>query len=57
MENSMGGIFLNTIGAARAAAGVGLMNLTCNLPRIEVLIRKKVFGFDRISAPGMRGAT
>ncbi len=53
--NSMGGIFLRSIGAARAAVGVGLMNLTYNLARIEVLIRKKVFGFDRIAAPGMRG--
>ena len=51
MENSMGGIFLNTIGVARASVGVGLMNLTYNLARIEVLIRKKVFHFDRIGAP------
>jgi IS5 family transposase len=55
MTNSMGGIFLKTIGVARAAVGVGLMNLTYNLTRIEVLIRKKVFGFDRIGAPIMRG--
>ena len=53
--NSMGGIFLKTIGAARAKVGVGLMNLTYNLTRIEVLIRKKVFSFDRVAAPGMRG--
>lgn len=56
IENSMGGIFLNTIGAARAAVSVGLMNLTYNLTRIETLIRKKVFDFDRIGASGMRGA-
>jgi hypothetical protein len=55
MENSMGGIFLSTIGAARARVGVGLMNLVYNLSRIEVLIRKKVFDFDRIGAPGTRG--
>lgn len=54
MENSMGGIFLKSIGAARAKVGVGLMNLTYNLARIEVLIRKKVFSFDRIAAPEMR---
>lgn len=53
MENSMGGIFINTIGAARAAVGVGLMNLTYNLARIEILIRKKVFSFHRIGAPRM----
>lgn len=54
MENSMGGIFLKTVGAARAK--VGLMNLTYNLARIEVLICKKVFSFDRIGAPGMQVA-
>jgi hypothetical protein len=32
------------------------MNPTCKLTRIEVLIRKKVFGFDRTGAPGMRVA-
>ena len=56
MTNSMGGIFLKTIGAARAKVGVGLMNLTYNLTRIEVLIRKKVFSFDRIGAPRIRVA-
>jgi len=56
MENSMGGIFLRSIGAARAKVGVGLMNLTYNLTRIEVLIRIKVFEFDRIGAPKMQGS-
>lgn len=56
MENSMGGIFLRSIGAARAKVGVGLMNLTYNLTRIEVLIRLKVFDFDRIAASGRRVA-
>ena len=51
MENDMGGIFLRSIGAARAKVGVGLMNLTYNLKRIETLIRLKVFDFDRIGAP------
>lgn len=51
MENDMGGIFLRSIGAARAKVGVGLMNLTYNLKRIEMLIRLKVFDFDRIGAP------
>lgn len=55
MENDMGGIFLRSIGAARAQVGVGLMNLTYNLKRIETLIRLKVFDFDRIGAPGIRG--
>lgn len=55
MENDMGGIFLRTIGAARARLGVGLMNLTYNLKRIETLIRLKVFDFDRVGAPTMQG--
>jgi len=55
MENDMGGIFLRSIGAARAAVGVGLMNLTYNLKRITTLIRLKVFDFDRVGAPNMRG--
>ena len=47
----MGGFFLRSIGAARAKVGVGLMNLTYNLKRIETLIRLKGFDFDRIGAP------
>ncbi len=56
MQNEMGGIFLRTIGAARARVGVGLMNLTYNLKRIETLIRLKVFDFDRIGAPIARAS-
>ncbi len=51
MENDMGGIFLRSIGAAPAKLGVGLMNLTYNLKRIETLIRLKVLNFDRIGVP------
>jgi IS5 family transposase len=54
MENEMGGIFLRSIGAARAAVGVGLMNLTYNLKRIETLVRLRVFDFDRIAAPRLQ---
>ena len=50
----MGGIFLRSIGAARAAVGVGLMNLTYNLKRVEALIRLKVFDFDRVAAPRLQ---
>ena len=50
MENGMGGIFLRCIGLARATVGIALMNLTYNLKCIEVLIRQKVFAFDRIGA-------
>jgi len=51
MENSMGGIFVRSIGIARAKVSVTLMNLAYNLSRVEVLIRNKTFGFERISAP------
>lgn len=50
MENEMGGIFLRSIGIARAKVGVGLMNLAYNIKRIETLIRLKVFAFDRVIA-------
>jgi len=46
----MGGIFVRTTGLARAKVGVTLMSLAYNLSRIEVLIRNKTFGFERISA-------
>lgn len=42
---------LRTIGAARAKVGVTLMNLAYNLSRVEMLIRTKAFGFERVSAP------
>lgn len=51
MENSMGGIFVRSIGITRAKVGVTLINLAYNLSRVEVLIRNKMFGFERISAP------
>lgn len=54
--NSMGGIFLRSIGAARAKVGVWLMNMTYSLARIEVLIRLKVFDFDRVGVSRMRTA-
>ena len=56
MQNSLGGVFVRTIGIARAKVGVTLMNLTYNLSRIEALIRNKTFGFERISAPKMAAA-
>lgn len=57
MENSMGGIFLRSIGKARAAVGIGLMNLVYNLLRVETLIRHKVFDFDRVTTSALRAAT
>ena len=53
MENEISGIYLRTIGFARVAVGVGLMNLAYNLKRIETLIRLKVFNFGRITTPAV----
>jgi hypothetical protein len=53
MQNSMGGIFVRTIGITHAKVGVKLMNLAYHLSRIELLIRNKTFGFERISAQKM----
>lgn len=39
MENSMGGIFLRTIGIKRARTGIGLMNLTYNMLRLVQWVR------------------
>jgi len=55
MENGMGGMFLRSVGLARAKVGVALMNLAYNLRRIEWLIRSKAFPFTRVTAP-VRGA-
>jgi len=55
MENGMGGMFLRSIGLARAKVGAALMNLAYNLRRVEWLIRSKVFPFTRVTAP-VRGA-
>jgi hypothetical protein len=38
-ENAMGGKFVRTIGAARARAKIGLMNLVYNMRRLVVLER------------------
>ena len=35
---------------ARAAVGIGMMNLVYNLCRVETLIRLRVFDFDRVGA-------
>ncbi len=57
MENSMGGIFLRSIGKARATVGIGLMNLVYNLLRVETLIRHNVFDFGRVTTSALRTAT
>jgi IS5 family transposase len=51
MTNDMRGICIRTIGSARARVQIGLMNLTYNIKRVVVLIRKKHWKFDRVIAP------
>lgn len=51
MTNDMRGISIRTIGSARAHVQIGLMNLTYNIKRAVVLIRKKHWSFDRVIAP------
>jgi hypothetical protein len=51
MHNSMAGIFVGTIGIARAKVGVTLMNLMYNLSRIEALIRNKTFALQGFQCP------
>jgi len=56
MEHGIGGMFLRSLGLARAKVGVALMNLAYNLRRVEWLIRSKAFPFTRVTAPVL-GAT
>ncbi len=51
MEHEMAGLFVRTIGLARAKVQVGLKNLAYNLKRVEVLMRNKFFDFARVTAP------
>lgn len=51
MTNDMRGICIRTIGRARAHVQIGLMNLTYNIKRVAMLIRKKHWSFDRVIAP------
>lgn len=50
MANSMGGIFMRTIGLLRATATIGMMNLTYNLARYAQLARPRM-RLDRVGAP------
>ena len=49
MHVSMGGTGIRSIGMKRAKTNIGLMNLAYNLKRVETLIRKNFFEFDRVS--------
>jgi transposase, IS5 family len=51
MQTSLGGILIRSIGAARAKLGIGLMNLTYNISRVEILIRKGLVSITGVSLP------
>jgi transposase, IS5 family len=50
MHTSLGGMLMRSMGAARAKLNIGLLNLTYNISRIEILIRK---GLVTICGVGM----
>lgn len=51
MQTSLGGMLIRSIGELRAKVNIGLMNLTYNLSRVEMLIRKKVVNITGIAMP------
>jgi transposase, IS5 family len=53
MQTSLGGMLIRSIGELRAKVNIGLMNLTYNLSRVEMLIRKKVVNVTGIAMPQM----
>ena len=53
MQTSLGGMLIRSIGELRAKVNIGLMNLTYNLSRVEMLIRKKVVNITGMAIPKM----
>jgi transposase, IS5 family len=53
MQTSLGGMLIRSIGELRAKVNIGLMNLTYNLSRVEMLIRKKLVVTAGIAMPKM----
>jgi IS5 family transposase len=53
MQTSLGGMLIRSIGELRAKVNIGLMNLTYNLSRVEILIRKKLVKTTGIAMPKM----
>lgn len=51
MQTSLGGMLIRSIGKARAQLNIALMNLTYNLSRVELLIRKKFVDIERVGTP------
>jgi len=53
MQTSLGGMMIRSIGGARARLNIGLMNLTYNISRIEILIRKEIVKITGVGMPKM----
>jgi transposase, IS5 family len=53
MQTSLGGMLIRSIGEIRAKVNIGLMNLTYNLSRVEMLIRKKLVATTGIAMSKM----
>jgi transposase, IS5 family len=53
MQTSFGGMLIRSIGELRAKVNIGLMNLTYNLSRVEMLIRKRLVTMTGIAMPKM----
>lgn len=53
MQTSLGGMLIRSIGAARAKLNIGLMNLTYNISRVEILIRKELVSITGVGMPKM----
>lgn len=52
MHTSLGGMLIRSVGKLRAKLNIGLMNLTYNLSRVELLIRKQIVPIERVQWVG-----
>lgn len=52
MHTSLGGMLIRSVGKLRAKVNIGLMNLTLNLSRVELLIRKQIVPIERVQRAG-----
>lgn len=48
MHTGLGGMLIRSVGKLRAKLNIGLMNLTYNLSRVELLIRKQIVPIERV---------
>ena len=53
MHTALGGMLIRSIGKLRAKVNIGLMNLTYNMSRVEILIRKGLVKITGVGTPKM----